>query len=135
MSVKSPSIAEWCNTMLTEPMAHWWKPATFAVLQMSVVTFPEKSQAAHSQAFNKAFNTTDLLFNSPVWLAVTMAEQTKKRLMEVRSKTTPEITDYYRHRCCERQWNENLWDYNFKSEGSFYFTYLQMLKVKPKWIH
>ncbi len=29
-------------------------------------TFLEKSRAAHSQTFNKAFNTTDSLFNSPV---------------------------------------------------------------------
>ncbi len=52
-----------------------------------------------------------------------MAEQTKKRLMttdeetetetKVRSKNTPAITDY-RHRCCERQQNENVRDYNLK---------------------
>ncbi len=33
MSVKSLSVAEWCNTMVTEPLAHWWKPAAFAVLR------------------------------------------------------------------------------------------------------
>ncbi len=45
----------------------------------------------------------------------TMTEQTKKRWMttddetetEVSSKNTPAITDY-RHRCRERQRNENL---------------------------
>ncbi len=31
---------------------------------------------------------------------------------EVRSKNTPAITDY-RHRCRERQQNENLWDFKF----------------------
>ncbi len=45
MSVKSLSSAEWCNTMMTEPMAHWWT-------QVSGAIFPEKSQAAHSLAFN-----------------------------------------------------------------------------------
>ncbi len=33
---------------------------------VSVATFLEKSQAAHSSAFHKAFNATDSLFNSPV---------------------------------------------------------------------
>ncbi len=32
---------------------------------------------------------------------------------ETRSINTPAITDY-RQRCCERQQNGNLWDYNFK---------------------
>ncbi len=32
MCVKSLSFAEWGNTMIIEPMAHWWKPAAFAVL-------------------------------------------------------------------------------------------------------
>ncbi len=31
---------------------------------------------------------------------------------EVSSKNTPAITDY-RHRCREREQNENLWDYDF----------------------
>ncbi len=51
------------NTTVTEPMEHWWKPAAFAVLCI-------KSQVAHSSAFNKAFNATDSLFNSPVCEAV-----------------------------------------------------------------
>ncbi len=33
---------------------------------------------------------------------------------EVRSKNTPAITDY-RHRCYERQQNENLRDYNLST--------------------
>ncbi len=33
MSVKSLSVAEWCNRMVIEPIAHWWKPAAFAVLR------------------------------------------------------------------------------------------------------
>ncbi len=37
---------------------------------VSAATFPEKSKAAHSLAFNKAFNATDSLFNSPVDEAV-----------------------------------------------------------------
>ncbi len=39
-------------------------------------------------------------------------EETETEI-EVKSKNTPAITDY-RHRCCERQQNENLRDYNFK---------------------
>ncbi len=42
------------------------KVLAFAVLRPRVATFPEKSQAAHSETFNKAFNAADLLFNSPV---------------------------------------------------------------------
>ncbi len=38
---------------------------------------------------------------------------------EVRSKNTPAITDY-RHRCHERERNENLWDYNFNNETHGY---------------
>ncbi len=34
MSVKSLSVAEWCNTMVIEPVGHWWKPAAFAVLRL-----------------------------------------------------------------------------------------------------
>ncbi len=34
--------------------------------QVSEATFLEKSQVAHSLAFNKAFNATDSLFDSPV---------------------------------------------------------------------
>ncbi len=26
MSVKSLSVTEWGDTMVIEPMAHWWKP-------------------------------------------------------------------------------------------------------------
>ncbi len=50
MSVKSLSIAEWGNIIVTEPVAHWWKPAAIAVLRL------EKSQAMHR---NKALNATD----------------------------------------------------------------------------
>ncbi len=60
---------------------------------MSAATFTEKSQAAHSYAFNKAFNVTDPLFNSPVCEAAYcffwsgLAEQTKKILMTTDEET------------------------------------------------
>ncbi len=60
MAVKSLSIAEWCDTTVIEPMAHC------IMTRVSAATFPEKSREAQSLAFNKAFNATDSLFNSPV---------------------------------------------------------------------
>ncbi len=64
----------------------------------SAATFPGKSQAAHSSAFNKAFNATDsaaCCFSALCWRCeetVTVAEQTKKRSMttdDETSKTNP----------------------------------------------
>ncbi len=55
MHFKSLSIAEWGNTIVTEPVAHWWKPAAFAVLwpgcwwwlsRSSVLVFPVSASAA-----------------------------------------------------------------------------------------
>ncbi len=50
--------------MVIEPVAHWWKPFCSITTRVLAATFSEKSQAAHSLAFNKAFNLTDLLCNS-----------------------------------------------------------------------
>ncbi len=56
-SFKSLSIAEWCNTMVIEPMAHWWKPLHWSITtRVSAATFPEKSQVVHNEALNKAIN-------------------------------------------------------------------------------
>ncbi len=102
-------------------------------IRVSAATFPEKSQAAHSSAFNKTFNATDSLFISPVcevaccffwsllalWVNCYYKRTNKEKIddyrrwnlkleteTEVRSKNTPAITDYH-HRCRERQRSSN----------------------------
>ncbi len=47
MSVKSLSITD--NTVVIEPVAHWWKPLHLQYYHPGVGSdFPEKSQVAHS---------------------------------------------------------------------------------------
>ncbi len=104
--------------------------------RVSVATFPEKSQAAHIKAFNKAFNATDSLFNSLVceaaycffqslltlWVNGYYGRTNKEKIDDCRRwnmklmwspKTHLPIIDCC-FRCWERQRNENHQDENFK---------------------
>ncbi len=135
MSVKSLSVAEWCNTMLIEPVAHWWKLLHLQYYDPGVGgDFPEKITNSAQLGFwhNRLALQLTCVWSGVLFFFVSAGVVSKRLLWpdkqrkgrwlqtmkletetKVRSKNTPAITAY-RHRCRERQRNENLRDYNFK---------------------
>ncbi len=125
MSVKLLSIAKWCNTMVTEPVVHWWKPLHLRYY-VSTATFPEKNhkqrrarlltQQTHSSVCEVAYS----FFRSLLALRINgyygRKNKEKNRWLqtmkvgtetEVRSENAPAITVYATGAAKDKQ-SENL---------------------------